>query len=153
MPAPWDSRPGLARIECGRLGRTSPGAVPSMDKRSAQRIRYFRTQDGLRLAWAEAGEGPVLVKAANWLTHLEYELRSPVWKHWIEFLSSHFRLVRYDERGCGMSEQPSDRDILPYAADASTRAGRTSRRTNACRFRRRRPWACSPRACRGERCP
>jgi pimeloyl-ACP methyl ester carboxylesterase/DNA-binding CsgD family transcriptional regulator len=45
-----------------------------------------------------------VVKAANWLTHLEYEWESPVWKHWIQFFSERFRLVRYDERGCGMSE-------------------------------------------------
>ncbi len=56
------------------------------------------------MAWAEAGDGPALVKAANWLTHLQYEWDSPVWKHWLQFLSSHFRFVRYDERGCGMSD-------------------------------------------------
>lgn len=69
-----------------------------------QLVRYLRTPDGARLAWAEAGRGPTLVKAANWLTHLELEWESPVWRHWIEFLSGRFRFVRYDERGCGMSE-------------------------------------------------
>ena len=69
-----------------------------------QRIRYVPTRDGVRLAWAEAGEGPVLVKAANWLTHLEYEWESPIWRHWIHFFSSHFRCIRYDERGCGMTD-------------------------------------------------
>lgn len=69
-----------------------------------QRIHYVRTADGVRLAWADAGTGPTLVKAANWLSHLEYEWQSPVWRHWMEFLSSHFRFIRYDERGCGMSE-------------------------------------------------
>jgi pimeloyl-ACP methyl ester carboxylesterase/DNA-binding CsgD family transcriptional regulator len=69
-----------------------------------QHIRYVKTRDGSRLAWAEAGSGPVVVKAANWLTHLEYEWESPVWKHWLQFFSEHFRFVRYDERGCGMSE-------------------------------------------------
>ena len=68
-----------------------------------QRVRYVEASDGTRLAWAEAGTGPVVVKAANWLTHLEYEWESPVWKHWIRFFSSQFRFVRYDERGCGMS--------------------------------------------------
>ncbi|HEX7086829.1 MAG TPA: alpha/beta hydrolase, partial [Vicinamibacterales bacterium] len=72
--------------------------------RLRQRVRYVRASDGARLAWAESGEGPVLVKAANWLTHLEYEWESPVWKHWLRFFSSHFRFVRYDERGCGLSE-------------------------------------------------
>jgi pimeloyl-ACP methyl ester carboxylesterase/DNA-binding CsgD family transcriptional regulator len=69
-----------------------------------QRVRYVNASDGTRLAWAEAGDGPVVVKAANWLTHLEYEWESPVWKHWIQFFSANFRFVRHDERGCGMSE-------------------------------------------------
>ncbi|HEX5462230.1 MAG TPA: alpha/beta fold hydrolase [Steroidobacteraceae bacterium] len=69
-----------------------------------QRIHYVRAADGIRLAWAQAGTGRPLIKAANWLTHLEYEWESPVWRHWIQFLSTHFQLVRYDERGCGMSE-------------------------------------------------
>ena len=68
-----------------------------------QHVRYATASDGSRLAWAEAGQGPVLVKAANWLTHLEYEWQSPVWKHWLQFFSAHCRFVRYDERGNGMS--------------------------------------------------
>lgn len=72
--------------------------------RLRQRVRYVNASDGTRLAWAEAGAGPVVVKAANWLTHLEYEWESQVWKHWIRFFSEHFRFVRYDERGCGMSD-------------------------------------------------
>lgn len=69
-----------------------------------QRIRYVRSSDDINLAWAEAGRGMPLVKAANWLTHLEYDWESPVWKHWNHFLSEHFRYLRYDERGCGMSD-------------------------------------------------
>ena len=70
-----------------------------------QRIRYLATSDGIRLAWAEAGSGPWLVKASNWLSHLEYEWDSPVWRHWIRFFSEHFRYIRYDERGCGMTDR------------------------------------------------
>jgi pimeloyl-ACP methyl ester carboxylesterase/DNA-binding CsgD family transcriptional regulator len=70
----------------------------------AQSIRYLKTRDGVRLAWAALGQGPVLVKAANWLSHLTYDLGSPIWRHWIEFLSQHYRLIRYDERGSGMSD-------------------------------------------------
>ncbi len=73
-----------------------------------QRIRYVQASDGARLAWAESGDGPVVVKAANWLTHLEYEWESPVWKHWLQFFSGHFRFVRCDERGCGLSEWRGD---------------------------------------------
>jgi len=72
--------------------------------RTTQRIRYVRTEDGVQIAWAEVGTGPMLVKAANWLTHLEYEWESPVWRHWIRFFSDHFHFVRHDERGCGMTD-------------------------------------------------
>jgi pimeloyl-ACP methyl ester carboxylesterase len=75
-----------------------------MIKRATQRIRYLRTADGVQLAWAEAGAGPTLIKAANWMTHLEYEWESPVWRHWIRFFSDHFRFIRHDERGCGMTD-------------------------------------------------
>jgi pimeloyl-ACP methyl ester carboxylesterase/DNA-binding CsgD family transcriptional regulator len=77
--------------------------VPA-DRRNRQRIRYARGAGGVQLAWADAGAGPVIVKAANWLTHLEYEWESPVWQHWIRFFTGHFRFIRYDERGCGMSD-------------------------------------------------
>ena len=75
-----------------------------MDRVIRQQIRYVRTRDGVQLAWADAGQGPLLVKAANWLTHLEYDWESPVWSHWMRFFSEHFRFVRYDERGCGMTD-------------------------------------------------
>ena len=69
-----------------------------------QHVRYVRTDDGVDLAWAEAGRGLPLVKAANWLTHLEYDRESPVWRHWTGFLAGHFRYIRHDERGCGLSD-------------------------------------------------
>jgi pimeloyl-ACP methyl ester carboxylesterase/DNA-binding CsgD family transcriptional regulator len=53
------------------------------------------------------------VKASNWMTHLEFEWESPVWRHWMRFLSSHFRFVRYDERGCGMSDREPPTISLP----------------------------------------
>ena len=69
-----------------------------------QRVGFCTSWDGVRVAYAVHGSGPPLVKAANWLTHLEYEWESPVWRHWIHFFSEQFRLVRYDERGCGMTD-------------------------------------------------
>ena len=68
-----------------------------------QRVHYARASDGVRIAWAESGSGAPLVKASNWLSHLEYEWESPVWRHWMRFFSECGRFVRYDERGCGMS--------------------------------------------------
>ena len=87
-------------------------------KQFRQRIRYVQASDGARLAWAESGSGPVVVKAANWLTHLEYEWDSPLWKHWLQFFSGHFRFVRCDERGCGLSDSRiGDLSIDRWASD------------------------------------
>jgi pimeloyl-ACP methyl ester carboxylesterase len=69
-----------------------------------QEIRFCTTGDGTRLAYATSGAGPPLVKAANWLSHLDYDWDSPVWRHWLAELSRRFRLIRYDERGCGLSD-------------------------------------------------
>lgn len=92
-----------------------------------QSIRYLRTNDGIQLAWASMGVGRPLVKAANWLTHLQYDLESPVWNHWIRFLAKHFRFIRYDERGCGMTQWkvpdvsvPRWVDDLEAVADAAS---------------------------------
>jgi pimeloyl-ACP methyl ester carboxylesterase/DNA-binding winged helix-turn-helix (wHTH) protein len=69
-----------------------------------QHIAFCRAADGVRLAYAVAGEGPPLVRAANWMTHLGYDIESPVWSHWVRDLSLKHRFIRYDERGCGLSD-------------------------------------------------
>jgi pimeloyl-ACP methyl ester carboxylesterase/DNA-binding CsgD family transcriptional regulator len=69
-----------------------------------QSIRFTKSPDGVTIAWAEAGSGPTLIKASNWLTHLQYDWDSPVWRHWIRFFAEHYHLIRYDERGCGMTD-------------------------------------------------
>lgn len=69
-----------------------------------QQIRFCTTRDGVRLAYATTGQGPPLVKVANWLSHLEFDWNSPVWRHWLEELSHEHTLVRYDQRGCGLSD-------------------------------------------------
>ncbi len=71
---------------------------------SEQQIRFCTSSDGVSLAYATSGSGPPLVKAANWLNHLEYDWNSPIWRHWISELSRDHTFVRYDERGCGLSE-------------------------------------------------
>ena len=72
-----------------------------------QRIQFCCGGDGVRIAYATSGVGPPLVKPANWLTHLEFDWESPVWRHWLRELSSEHTLIRYDERGSGLS----DRDV------------------------------------------
>jgi len=60
--------------------------------------------DGVRIASALVGKGPPLVRAAHWLTHLQYDLDNPVWRHWAREFSKHHQYIRYDERGCGLSD-------------------------------------------------
>lgn len=69
-----------------------------------QQIRFARSRDGTRLAYAASGTGPVLIKAATWFSHIEHDWDSPVWRHMLHDLSSRYRLVRFDERGCGLSD-------------------------------------------------
>jgi pimeloyl-ACP methyl ester carboxylesterase/DNA-binding CsgD family transcriptional regulator len=63
------------------------------------------------------GEGPPLVRGPHWLTHLEYEWQSPIWKPWIESFSRNHMLLRMDERGCGLS----DRDVADISFEAWVR--------------------------------
>jgi pimeloyl-ACP methyl ester carboxylesterase/DNA-binding CsgD family transcriptional regulator len=66
-------------------------------------IRFCTAPDGARLAFAVHGHGPPLVRVATWLTHLELDWGSPIWRHWLDRLGESHTVVRYDERGCGLS--------------------------------------------------
>jgi len=79
-----------------------------------QTIRFCTTRDGVRIAFASTGQGAPLVRAAHFLTHLDGDLGSPVWRPWIDELSRERTLIRYDGRGCGLS----DRTDAPLALDA-----------------------------------
>ncbi len=70
--------------------------------------RFCTSPDGVTLAYAIDGEGPPLVKAGNWMTHLDFDRQSPVWRHWVRELSRGLTLIRYDERGCGLSDRQFD---------------------------------------------
>lgn len=82
-----------------------------------QEIRFCTTDDGVRIAYARSGSGPPLLKAANWLGHLEFEQGSPILASLFPALSRHHTLVRYDERGCGLS----DWDVEDFSFDAWVR--------------------------------
>lgn len=81
-----------------------------------QQIRFCTADDGVRLAYASFGNGSPIVKVANWVTHLEFDWQSPLWRHWWEELGRTHRVIRYDERGCGLS----DRDPAVLSFDAFT---------------------------------
>jgi pimeloyl-ACP methyl ester carboxylesterase/DNA-binding winged helix-turn-helix (wHTH) protein len=97
-------------------GRATPADLRS-DQRLEQRIGFCTASDGVRVAYATSGTGPPLVKPANWLTHLEYDWESPVWRHWLHEFSRGQTLVRYDERGSGLS----DRDVEDLSFEAWVR--------------------------------
>jgi pimeloyl-ACP methyl ester carboxylesterase/DNA-binding CsgD family transcriptional regulator len=69
-----------------------------------QHIRFCAASDGTRIAFATHGKGPPIVRASTWLTHLEFDWQSPLWRHWLEGLAKGHTVVRYDERGCGLSD-------------------------------------------------
>jgi pimeloyl-ACP methyl ester carboxylesterase/DNA-binding CsgD family transcriptional regulator len=70
-----------------------------------QQVRYFESYDGARIAYAVSGTGPPVVLMPSWLTHLDYQARSLAWQPWLQELSSRYTLIRYDPRGCGLSER------------------------------------------------
>ena len=82
-----------------------------------QEIRFCKSFDGARIAYAITGEGPPLVKAPHWLTHLEYEAESPIWRGWIEEFSRTHTLIRMDARGCGLSERDVEFSFDHYVND------------------------------------
>lgn len=91
----------------------SPPAAPSPPLK--QTLRFTHVASGARIAWATSGSGPALVRAAHWMTHVEHDLQSPIWRPWLERLGRVVTLVRYDERGCGLSGP----DAVPLGLDAA----------------------------------
>jgi len=82
----------IPRIACALSSPRDPPTRLLMK----QSVHYVSTADQVSLAWASLGRGMPLVKAATWLTHLQYDLESPIWSHWVRFLAGHFRYIRYD---------------------------------------------------------
>jgi pimeloyl-ACP methyl ester carboxylesterase/DNA-binding CsgD family transcriptional regulator len=82
-----------------------------------QQIRFCTSSDLVKLAYAISGEGPPLAMAAPWLTHLEHQWSSLAWRPWLEAFSKEHRLLRYDSRGCGLS----DRNVAEVSFESSVR--------------------------------
>jgi pimeloyl-ACP methyl ester carboxylesterase/DNA-binding CsgD family transcriptional regulator len=83
---------------------------------SPAEVRFTQVGSGARIAWARNGRGAVLVRVAHWMTHVEHDLRSPIWRPWLDRLGRELEVVRYDERGCGLSGS----DDVPLGLDAAT---------------------------------
>jgi pimeloyl-ACP methyl ester carboxylesterase/DNA-binding CsgD family transcriptional regulator len=86
-----------------------------------QTIRFCTAADGVRLAYAAVGRGPPLVKAANWLTHVEFDWQTPLWRSWIDALAEKHTYIRYDTRGCGLSDrEPAEVSFESWVRDLET---------------------------------
>lgn len=102
------------QLEVNNRPADTPEISTATGGQAEQEIRFCTARDGVRIAYATVGNGPPLVKVANWMSHLEYDWNSPVWRHWLEGLSARHTLVRYDMRGCGLS----DWDVGEFSHDA-----------------------------------
>lgn len=89
-----------------------------------QEVRFCSAPDGTGLAYSIVGKGQPLVKTANWLNHLEYEWESPIWRHWLRELATRHTLLRYDERGNGLSDwKVSNLTFEAFVQDLETVVG------------------------------
>jgi pimeloyl-ACP methyl ester carboxylesterase/DNA-binding winged helix-turn-helix (wHTH) protein len=103
----------------GAVETDGDGPSPSPAQRptaphARQRVMFCNSRDGTRIALAISGSGMPLVKAGHWLTHLEHDWQSPIWRPFLDALGGRFQLVRYDQRGNGLS----DRTVPSFSLDA-----------------------------------
>jgi pimeloyl-ACP methyl ester carboxylesterase len=83
----------------------------AMSYDGAQKIRFCKSRDGVRLGFATCGSGPTVIAAAHWISHLRLDWDNPVRRAWLSMLSRRHTLIRYDARGTGLS----DRDPLDFS--------------------------------------
>jgi len=89
-------------------GGAGPGVSAANAVELRQEIRFCTAPDGVQLAYSMIGEGPPLMKTGNWMTHLEFDLESPIWRHLYRELARDHTLIRYDARGNGLSDRTVD---------------------------------------------
>jgi class 3 adenylate cyclase/pimeloyl-ACP methyl ester carboxylesterase len=108
----------LPELELPQSPTTAGGLdTPQAEVRFEQEIQFCTSQDGIQLAYSRIGRGPPLVKTGNWMTHLEFDFESPIWRHLYRELSRDHTLIRYDARGNGLS----DREVEEVSYEAFVR--------------------------------
>lgn len=113
-------RRGLRFVaEVSEPGDAAPAAsvaLPEVARR--QSVRFARSSDGARIAWATTGEGPPLLRSGVFVGHLEHEWRNPIWGPFFERLCAKFTVTRYDQRGAGLSDRaPPSLELERYVDD------------------------------------
>ena len=104
--APVDQAPGSA--VGGAVDGTTPRGADGPSIPRGQKVRFCKSKDGTQIAYATTGAGPPLVRAGHWLTHLEHDWHSPVWRPFLDELGRTFAVTRYDQRGNGLSDWSVD---------------------------------------------
>jgi pimeloyl-ACP methyl ester carboxylesterase len=94
----------VAPVAEAGAAREAQNTIGACGQRARQEIRFCVTSDRVSIAYATTGAGYPFVKAANWLNHLDFEWDSPLWRHWLRDLGEHHTVIRYDERGNGLSD-------------------------------------------------
>ncbi len=89
----------------------------AFNRTNTQAIRFATSSLNAKIAYAQSGEGPPLVRVGHWLSHLELDWNSPVWRPLIEELGKRHTLYRYDQRGTGLSSRILDGADLGVFAD------------------------------------
>jgi pimeloyl-ACP methyl ester carboxylesterase/DNA-binding CsgD family transcriptional regulator len=79
-------------------------SASAMSSSGSPHVHFCKTRDGVSIAYAASGSGVPFVRAPNWMNHVELDVQSPVWRSWIEEINRRHTLVRYDARGCGLSD-------------------------------------------------
>ena len=95
----------------------APAASPAPMATLRQEVRFCTAGDSVRIAYAKVGQGPPLLKTANWLNHLEFDWQSPIWRHFFRAFSQDHTLVRYDSRGNGLSGWDADFSLDAFVGD------------------------------------
>ncbi|CTQ51745.1 Arylesterase [Roseibium album] len=106
----------IKNVVCGHRS-PAQSLAQSIEHSKTQEVKFCHAFDGIKIAYATVGDGPPLVKAPNWMTHLEYEWESPVWRHFLGEFSKNRTLIRFDQRGNGLS----DRDVANLSFDSFVR--------------------------------
>lgn len=116
-PSPQAPAQSSAQSSASAAARVLPPAERRAHQRR-QRIGFCKTRDGTKIAYATVGEGRPLVKAANWLTHIEHDWDTPIWGACFADIARDRSFIRYDERGCGLSDWDVDRlDLHAFVDD------------------------------------
>ena len=95
---------GILKPEASLISASITPSNAAVRPTLQQTVHFTTSFDGTRIAYAKSGQGPPLINVATFMSHLEYDRESPVWRHWLEELSHGHTLIRYDERGNGLSD-------------------------------------------------